>query len=477
MFYSRIMIEDGRVPGESADGAVTGDPAAAIVPEEWGSEESHLEASPFDEREAEHAAAEEWQSMPYEAPDSLDLVVETATMMAVFAAQRYERIDAMRRQAHEDAIPFRGGLPEIIERSLRAELAAGLRITEHAAERLMLEAEALVRRYPAMLESLGRARTTEQHASVFVEIVEPVEEELRERVVPQAVRLAETLPLGTFRRELRKLVETVRATTLEERHREAVKERRVYLTPSVDGMASVTWYGPAVEARAMHNRLTGMAKALAAEQGGETRTLDQLRADIMGDLLVDGHVAGHPKAVRGVRATIFATVPALSLLDDEIAAKSEPPTVEGVGPIPLSVARQLAGGAKGWIRVLTHPETGIALSFGRKKYKPPPELRRFVQWRAGRCLWPGCGMPAERCELDHTIAWKDGGPTDACNLCPLCAGHHTVKHHGGWKVRQLEGRDGAVEWTSPMGRVYVVEPERRAPVFRPALEPEGTPPF
>jgi hypothetical protein len=470
-------MNGGGVPGDDADGAFPADPAAGFVPEPLNPGDSSPDAWPFDEREAEHAAAEEWQSLPYEPPDSLDLVVETATLMAVFAAQRYERIDATRRQAHEDAIPFRGGLPEIIERSLRAELAAGLRITEYAAERLMVEAEALVRRYPTMLESLERARTTEHHASVFVELVEPVEVELRGRVVPEAVRLAEALPLGAFRRELPKLVETVRATTLEERHRDAVNERRVYLTPAVDGMASVTWYGPAVEARAIHNRVTEMAKALATEQEGETRTLDQLRADIMGDLLVDGHVAAHPKAVRGVRATVFATVPVLSLLDDEIAAKGEPPTVEGVGPIPLSVARQLAGSAKGWVRVLTHPETGITLSFGRKKYKPPPELRRFVQWRAGRCLWPGCGLPAERCQLDHIIAWKDGGPTDACNLCPLCAGHHTVKHHGGWQVRQLDGRDGVVEWTSPMGRVYVVEPERRAPVFRPAPAPEGTPPF
>ena len=49
---------------------------------------------------------------------------------------------------------------------------------------------------------------------------------------------------------------------------------------------------------------------------------------------------------------------------------------------------------------------------------------------------------------------------------PLCKGHHTVKHHGGWIVRQIEGSGGALEWISPAGRHYVVQPERRVPVFR-----------
>ena len=40
-----------------------------------------------------------------------------------------------------------------------------------------------------------------------------------------------------------------------------------------------------------------------------------------------------------------------------------------------------------------------------------------------------------------------------------------VKHHGGWRLRQVPGSGGAVEWTSPTGRRYVVDPERRVPVF------------
>jgi hypothetical protein len=76
-------------------------------------------------------------------------------------------------------------------------------------------------------------------------------------------------------------------------------------------------------------------------------------------------------------------------------------------------------------------------------------------------------MPASRCEVDHQVAWsREDGETSLDNLAPLCKGHHTVKHHGGWDVQQIAGSGGAVGWTSPTGRRYVVAPERRVPTFR-----------
>ncbi|WP_236081104.1 HNH endonuclease signature motif containing protein [Microbacterium oleivorans] len=59
--------------------------------------------------------------------------------------------------------------------------------------------------------------------------------------------------------------------------------------------------------------------------------------------------------------------------------------------------------------------------------------------------------------------WHHGGATDATNLAPLCRGHHTLKHHTDWQVRSQPG--GTLERTSPAGRVYLVQPERRIPRF------------
>ncbi|MGP3534213.1 DUF222 domain-containing protein [Microbacterium sp. RD1] len=398
--------------------------------------------------------------------DPLDLVTDVSTMMSVLAAERYERVAALYRDALRETTVFRGSQPEIIERSLRWELALALQITEFAADRMLRTAEGLVERYPGMLDLLRHARTTERHAEVFVELVDIVEPRLRDRVIPTALELAGAHPLGTFRRRLRALVDTVRAATLEERYQDAVAMRRVAIEAGADGMAWLMVHLPAVEAHAAYERATAMAKLLAARDG-ESRTLDQLRADILADLIIDGSVPAHPDGVRGIRATVAVLVPALALLDDAHATSSEPATVEGVGPIPLSRARELCGGEKGWTRILTHPETGIILSVGRRHYETPAPLRRLVQWRAGRCLGPGCGVPASRCEIDHRIAWEHGGRTELTNLNPLCTGHHTLKHHGGWTIHPLDGHAGALEWTSPLGRRYVVHPERTVPAFTP----------
>lgn len=417
-------------------------------------------------RESALEAQDEWgpdDACPV--PDAVDLVVEVAAMMSVFAAQQLERIDAMRRELLAEVIAGGAGAREVVERGVRLELAAALRVTEHTAGALIARADALVHRYPQMLASLRGARTTEKHAAIFVEAMAGVEPEFAEGIVSRAVELAESEPAGHFRRSLRTMIETVRSETLEERHRAALHERRVTVEPADDGMAWLSAFIPAVEARAIHSRVTAMAKAIAGVEG-ESRSMDQIRADVLGDLLIEGETPAVPALARGIRASVALTVPALALLVDDVALGTEPPVVEGIGPIPLTTARDLCAGADGWMRILTHPETGAVLSVGREQYRPPPALRKIVKWRADRCMAPGCAMPASRCEIDHTVAWEHGGTTSLENLAPICKGHHIVKHHGGWAVRQLPDSGGALEWTSPSGRRYRVDPERRVPVFR-----------
>ena len=415
--------------------------------------------------------------------DAMDRVRETGDVVTMFAAECFITVDRARREALEDAARCGRELTGVVERGIRLELAAGMRITEHAAGELIRRAEALVHRYPDALESLSRARMTVAHAEYLVDRLDECEPDVRDAITADAVGLAEELPVGSFRRALRKLIETYRSVTLAERHEAAVVRRRVVVEHVADGMAWLSAYLPAVEAHAIYGRLTSIAKAIkthdetvpgddaAQTSSAEDRTMDQLRADVLSDLLIEGDTTVHPVEARGIRATVAVTVPALTLLAESDSARAAaglaPAVVEGVGPVPLDRARVLCGGADGWMRILTHPETGMVLSVGRTQYRPPPMLRKLVRWRADRCMAPGCGIPANRCEIDHTVAWEHGGNTALDNLAPLCKGHHTVKHHGGWQVRQLPDSGGALEWTSPAGRRYVVQPERRVPVFHP----------
>lgn len=392
-------------------------------------------------------------------PDAVSLVVEVADMESVFAAQRFLRINRLREEALDDVGRYGGGAREVIERSVRLELAAALRITENAAGAMLGYAEALVHRYPTALDSLGHASITERHAQILVDGLDSVPADVAEELVAPALELAESLPVGAFRRSLQRTIDRALAATLTERSTHAVRQRRIIVEPAGDGMSWLHAYLPSVEAQAIHGRVTAMARVITAAD--DERCLDEVRADVLCDLLIDGVVSAHPQEVRGIRPTVVVTVPALSLLGSDDAA--EPATAEGIGPIPMVRARELCGDAASWLRVLTHPETGAVVSVGRTRYRPPPELAKLVKWRSERCMAPGCGMPAARCQLDHTVAWEHGGETSVTNLAPLCQGHHTIKHHGGWRV--MQGPDGCLDWTSPSGRRYTVAPDRRLPSF------------
>jgi 5-methylcytosine-specific restriction endonuclease McrA len=109
-----------------------------------------------------------------------------------------------------------------------------------------------------------------------------------------------------------------------------------------------------------------------------------------------------------------------------VGLDDNPAELVGYGPIPAKVGRALAADAQ-WRRVLTDPRTGTVLDLGHRRV-PTPALARLVRHQQARCLFPGCGMPATRTDIDHTVAYTDGGCTALDNLGLLCRHHHLAKH-------------------------------------------------
>ncbi|WP_152330653.1 HNH endonuclease signature motif containing protein, partial [Mycobacterium tuberculosis] len=89
-------------------------------------------------------------------------------------------------------------------------------------------------------------------------------------------------------------------------------------------------------------------------------------------------------------------------------------------------------------------------------YRPSVKLAAFVRARDLTCRAPGCDRPATQCDLDHTIAFADGGATHAANLKCLCRLHHLLATFCGWRAQQLP--DGTVIWTLPGNQTYVTTP-------------------
>jgi hypothetical protein len=108
-------------------------------------------------------------------------------------------------------------------------------------------------------------------------------------------------------------------------------------------------------------------------------------------------------------------------------------------------------------RLVCDPVTGHLLDVGRAAYRVPDRLRAFITTRDATCRFPGCARRADACQLDHALAWDDGGGTTRANLGALCTRHHQLKTHAGWHLTDSHP-DGTCTWTSPMGRTYTHHP-------------------
>jgi hypothetical protein len=158
----------------------------------------------------------------------------------------------------------------------------------------------------------------------------------------------------------------------EERRRRAKERRRVELRPVEDGMAEVRLTLPAELAEAIHQRLTALARRAACAD--DPRTLGQIRADVAAALLL-GADAGDGDGDGGVQVEVHVTVPATTLL----GLADDPGELEGYGPIPADLARELAENAT-WRRIVTDPVDGTVLDVGLRRY-PSAGLARHVRER------------------------------------------------------------------------------------------------
>jgi hypothetical protein len=396
--------------------------------------------------------------------------------------------DVVRRFRPEDAAGW--DVETVVARQVRSEVAAALRVAEPTAGNLIAHAASLVHQLPGTLTALENGDISYRHASTLVEeawtLPPEVWDEFEDTLLPEA----ETTTPSQFARKARKVREKTHPESIAVRRAASLADRHVDLTTAADGMAYLTLYLAAEDGIAIHRRITELARS---QQGpDEPRTLTQLRLDTATHLLTCGEVpidvstdADDPSADpetnrtipappggmgRGIRATVFVTVPALTLL----GRSDEPAQLDGYGPIDHQTALRLVGTAPNMIRLLTHPETGTVLSVGRKRYAIPSDLRMWIQRRDGTCRAAGCSNPADDCDIDHSIEWQHGGTTDATNLTCLCRAHHQLKSNTSWTPEQND--IGDIIWTAPSGKKYVTRPATRMEPVAPSFAPSAPPP-
>lgn len=455
------------------------------------------------------------------------VLAEVREVDADLASAEARRVRALARAGHL-ALDATAGLrasakaSEMALREIASEIAAAECLSDRTVQRQIGRAMTLADDFPLTLDAWEAGALSRSHVQVIVDAGTPLPLDRRGEFDVLAVATAEGLSPGRLKTRLAALAESLQPTTLTERHQQGRETRCVRVVPGENGMSDLVARLPTVLAVGIYDRLvqqsaaivdaragfslpnldgdtvpTGLAAALgeratrgdrgsaragsgdggdsgdlcgeAVEHAADTRTVDQVRADILADLLLTAapdadptRVGDGPGTLGAIRARVQVVVPALTMLRPE-NENLDPAELVGHGPIDAATARALAEAtAVPWDRVITHPVTGAVLR--TDTYQRTAAIDRHLRARDRHCRWPGCTAPAVRCEVDHTHDHALGGATDVSNLAHLCQRHHTQKQFTRWKVRQLPG--GVLEWTSPTGRVYVDDPLPYSPAVR-----------
>ncbi|MDY7527156.1 MULTISPECIES: HNH endonuclease signature motif containing protein [unclassified Cryobacterium] len=412
----------------------------------------------------------------YDAIRDADREINQATARRAAAVYTAQRVLADVGRARAEAAERAGGPrppwspEEATKEEFTCEVGALLRLPRRTAETLIEASRTLAEDLPVTREALASGAISYRHAQVIMEqawgirVDDDPEAAARARAVFEEVLVpdAEVLTVAKLADRARRVRERTRPETITARHQKSVEDRHVVFQALNDGMASLYLTGNAEKVQAAYHRTLDTALTLQGPE--ETRTLTQLAADVLTDVLIGGVTPDGLGA--GVAAQVNVTVPVLTLL----GKSEEPGYLSGYGPIDPDTARRLAAGAPSFTRLLTHPETGVVLSMGRDTYKPPAALKKWLEVRDETCTFPGCRRSAKRSDLDHSVEWQHGGETDAMNLAHLCPYHHAVKSYTRWTPRHLG--DGRIEWTSPAGYSYIVEPSAD---MRPPRKPKPAP--
>ncbi|MBG6084760.1 HNH endonuclease signature motif containing protein [Zhihengliuella flava] len=423
-----------------------------------------------------------------------------------------------------------GSLPTHAAQEVLAQEVASLRgIARMTAAHEVHRARAAVLDAPELLEVLARGEAGVRHIQEIVDLslrIEPTDvpapetkdpaaDEAHERALRQAdrecserrrrfgrdtLRACSGKTPGQVRRQGRRRLEQDLPAAFESRHQNARAGRSVGVHEAEDGMSYLTAYLPTTAAEAIERRLTEYARAIkhpAAENldrpvdlfaahsasawagaRDESRTLAQIRADALVDMLLSGPEAA---GLANVKPHITVTVPAPLLLGLGVslpgegrageapsenfsgggvsAAAGMDPEALGViaglftasgtaeaerfGSVSLTDLRALLPQASSWTRIITDPWTGAVTHCEPRVYQPPAALRRAIALRDRTCRIPGCSRRASDCEPDHVIEYQHGGHTRLDNLVSLCKRCHRLKS---WGLLTLElSEDGVLD--------------------------------
>jgi Domain of unknown function (DUF222) len=321
--------------------------------------------------------------------------------------------------------------PEIVEDATAAEIQTALHLTRRAAGIQTDMAFLLCVRLPGVWEALHEGRIDLARARILSDLTMPLPPDLAEKVTDTALERAPGLTTGQLRAHLGRLIISIDPAAAQERYEDRLEDRRVFSEQGEDGTANLMGLNlpPAETNRAMR-RINRLARSLKSK--GDRRRIDQIRADIYLDLLTG---KGQPNSGSSDTGVVEVRVDMTTLAGID----NEPAEIPGWGTVLADVARKIVDEASDaeW-RIIPVDENGQPLGVVTTKRRLTTVQKRIVETRNPTCVFPGCRMPAQDCDLNHEIPWAESHRTTIRELGPLCRHDHNNHHRHRWKLKQIQ---------------------------------------
>jgi len=396
------------------------------------------------------------------AHDRIRVLKAYERMRSFYSAHLYSAMNAVAAAVDpEDTVYLQA------EEIAAVEVGTALKWTRRTAENEMEFAVDLRSRLPRVWSALFEGRIDVRRAKVMVHATTHLSPPAARTVVDAIIDSAHRYTTGQLGARIRKLCIDANPEDAKQRYESAVEQRRVTTQADEDGTAGIFALDlPPDRAGAAMSRINRLARELLGD--GETRTIDQLRADVFLDLLI-----GHRQATGSGRGTVHlhADLPTLAKLSESAGE------LGGYGPVISDITRQVAEQQQdsSWPWTVYDGETGAPVATGTTRRRPTAGQQREVLAANPTCIFPGCRMPAADCDIDHRVRWADSRETHTEDLAPLCRRHHRFKDEGGWSYRRLtpaepgddsstvgldrlpepiEARRSDYLFTSPLGHIY-----------------------
>jgi hypothetical protein len=166
----------------------------------------------------------------------------------------------------------------------------------------------------------------------------------------------------------------------------------------------------------------------AARQHGRREPYEAYNADALVALATSAPGGGEPLP-KGADAKIILRLDYPAFVRGH-TERGETCEIAGIGPVPVTVARELAQDAFIAAVITKGVDVATVAHLGRR---PTALQRTALQWRDPECCVEGCHQTA-RLEIDHREDWARTKRTRLKSLDRLCDHHHDLKTRYGWRL-------------------------------------------